>query len=230
MIFILVSPVAFQQSCVYIFNEMVRDRETKMAESLKIMGLNKYMYALSFLIQRALWTTVTCLILALMTYYINSDFITVWMAVQLFFAIWFLGVSNLGLSLVVQNLFRDPKLATICAPFLLFLPTGVALLGIITPSTTGVANNWVQYFFWVPTFPFEVILADIFLVDGQPPFFETSAAIAWVVIVLLTPIYFYLHIYLSSVIPDSYGVTESCCFCLRKKRPIEIETEFESDE
>lgn len=50
VIFILISPVAFQQSCVYIFNEMVKDRQNKMQESLKIMGLNKYMYALSFLI------------------------------------------------------------------------------------------------------------------------------------------------------------------------------------
>lgn len=42
---------------------------------------------------------------------------------------------------------------------------------------------------------------------------------------LLIPIYFYLHIYLSSVIPDSYGVNESCCFCLRKKRPVGHEIE-----
>ena len=71
IIFILIAPVAFQQSCVYIFNTMVRDRENKMKESLKIMGLNKYMYALSILLQRAIWVTVTCLMIAVMTYVFN---------------------------------------------------------------------------------------------------------------------------------------------------------------
>lgn len=52
---------------------MVRDRETKMKESLRIMGLNKYMYALSFLVQRGIWVTVTCLIISMMTYFLNMD-------------------------------------------------------------------------------------------------------------------------------------------------------------
>ena len=34
VIFILVTPAAFQQSCVAIFNEMVKDRETRMKETL----------------------------------------------------------------------------------------------------------------------------------------------------------------------------------------------------
>ena len=34
IIFLLITPVAFQQSCVFIFNEMVKDRESKMKESL----------------------------------------------------------------------------------------------------------------------------------------------------------------------------------------------------
>jgi len=79
-----------------------------------------------------------------------------------FIALWLLAVNNLGLSLVVQNFFKDAKLAAICAPFLLFLPTGVALLCIITPITSMQPNNWVQYLFWMPTFPFEVVLTQIF--------------------------------------------------------------------
>jgi len=34
--------------------------------------------------------------------------------------------------------------------------------------------------------------------------------------VLLSPIYFFLHIYFEAIVPDAYGVTESCCFCLRR--------------
>ena len=135
-----------------------------------------------------------------------------------------MALDNLGMSLVIQNFFTDPKLSAICAPFLLFLPTGVALLGIITPLTSGEPNNWIQYLFFCPTFPFEVILTHIFKfevpVPGMPTltFFTVSEGWAWATLVLLTPIYFMLHIYLEAIIPDAYGVTESCCFCFRKRQ------------
>ena len=218
VIFILLAPVAFQQSCVFIVNEMVRDRETKMKESLRIMGLNKYMYALSFLVQRGIWTTMTCLIMAIMTYVMNSDTIGFGAAIQLFLALWLLALDFLALSIFIQNFFNNPKLAAVCAPFLFFLPTGVAMLGLITPVTTLEPNNWVQYMFFLPTFPFEVVLTEIFQPDASFSFFEVSSAAAWVFLVLLTPIYFFLHIYVEAIIPDAYGVTESCCFCLRKSR------------
>ena len=71
MLFVLICPIAYQQSCVFIFNEMVRDRETKMVESLKIMGLNKYMYALSHLLQRVIYVAFTTFIISLMTFVQN---------------------------------------------------------------------------------------------------------------------------------------------------------------
>jgi len=43
-----------------------------------------------------------------------------------------------------------------------------------------------------------------------------SAGAAWAALVLQTPIYFFLHIYTEAVLPDAYGVTESCCFCFRR--------------
>ena len=101
VIFILIAPVAFQQSCVFICQEMVKDRETKMKESLKIMGLNKYMYALSYLVQRAIWVTMTVLIICVMTYLMNKSKLSFGQFLQLFVALWFLAIDNLGLSLVI---------------------------------------------------------------------------------------------------------------------------------
>ena len=163
---------------------MVRDRENKMKESLKIMGLNKYMYALSILLQRSIWVAVTCFIIAIMTYALNPDFITFGTAMKLFVALLFLAINNLGLSLVVQNFFKDSKLAAICAPFLLFLPTGIALLCIITPITSLEPCNWVQYLFWLPTFPFEVVLTQVFQPEAVGLFFEVSPAAAWITLVI----------------------------------------------
>lgn len=50
----------------------------------------------------------------------------------------------------------------------------------------------------------------------MPPFFEVSVGAAWTALVLQAPIYFFLHIYIEAVMPDAYGVTETCCFCLRR--------------
>ena len=110
---------------------MVKERETRMKESLKIMGLNKWMYALSFLVQRGIWVSVTVLILTMMTYFVNTEYINFGQAVKLFIALWLLAIDTLGMSLVVQNFFSNSKLAAMVAPFLLFLPTGIAMLGII---------------------------------------------------------------------------------------------------
>lgn len=76
----------------------------------------------------------------------------------------------------------------------------------------------------MPTFPFEVVLTEIFKFESDDPniptleFFNINAGVAWAFLVLLTPIYFFLHIWLEAIIPDAYGVTESCCFCFRSSR------------
>ena len=58
--------------------------------------------------------------------------------------------------------------------------------------------------------------------------FATSEGVAWGTLVLLLPIYYFLHIYLESVLPDAYGINETCCFCLRgKKKPVEEENDEE---
>ena len=50
LILLLLCPIIFQQSATYIGNQMVKDRETKMKETLKIMGLKSWIYALAFLV------------------------------------------------------------------------------------------------------------------------------------------------------------------------------------
>ena len=47
---VMLTPFVFLFSGIYIFSEMVHERETRMKESLKIMGLNKWMYPLSFML------------------------------------------------------------------------------------------------------------------------------------------------------------------------------------
>jgi len=74
---------------------------------------------------------MTVLIMTLVSWLINTQYIDFGMAVQLFFAIWLLAFDTLALSLLLQNFFSDSKLASMIAPFILFLPTGLAMLAII---------------------------------------------------------------------------------------------------
>jgi uncharacterized membrane protein YjgN (DUF898 family) len=50
VLLVLVTPFIYQSSTNYVANEMVRDGETKMKETLKIMGLRPWIYSLSFLV------------------------------------------------------------------------------------------------------------------------------------------------------------------------------------
>ena len=42
--------------------------------------------------------------------------------------------------------------------------------------------------------------------------------LTWACLILECPIYYLLYMYLDQVIPDTYGISKSCCFCLRKNR------------
>ena len=69
------------------------------------------------------------------------------------------------------------------------------------------------------------MLTSIFQPIEGVELFKTSSEVAWCVLVILLPCYYFLHIYLESVLPDAYGINETCCFCFRSKKPIAVEDE-----
>lgn len=38
---------------------------------------------------------------------------------------------------------------------------------------------------------------------------------AWVCLAFQAPVWFMVHLYLENIMPDNYGISKSCCFCLR---------------
>ena len=73
LMLILVCPIIFQQSSNYIGNQMVKDRETKMKETLKIMGCESWIYALSFMIQRGVWMIFPTIFVSIFIFLFNQD-------------------------------------------------------------------------------------------------------------------------------------------------------------
>jgi hypothetical protein len=160
VLLLLAVPFVYQSSTNYVANEMVRDGETKMKETLKIMGLKPWIYSLSFLVQQGLWLIFPCLALTLCIIVEMSEVIDGSATAPLFFCFWLYSLGMLSLTMVFSNFFSNSKLVNMVLNVIFFVPTGIAMATVISPGTTGISNDWIQYLFWLPNFPWTVIAVD----------------------------------------------------------------------
>ena len=141
---------------------MVKDRDTKMKETLKIMGLKPWIYAIGFLVQRGIWMIFPNFFICLFIYIFNSAQYNAGHVIVLFIALWLFGCGMLAVTMVVQNFFKESKLIAMLVPILQFIPMGVAMTLLINPIITeDTTDNLIQYLFWFPTFPFTVIMTNL---------------------------------------------------------------------
>lgn len=115
----------FTQGVIFILNQMVSDKESKMRETLKIMGLSRTAYGTSYLLMQGLITLVSAVILwlaiVLPIQFSGNDFnyLTIIASTRgkcsvlpLFFAILMFGLNINGFAQVISTLFSDSKLAS----------------------------------------------------------------------------------------------------------------------
>ena len=102
---LLLAPFVYQSSTNYVANELVRDKETKMKETLKIMGLKPWIYSLSFLVQQGLWLIIPCLSMTITIYIFCSEVIDAADMAAIFFSLWFYSLGMLSLTMVLSNFF-----------------------------------------------------------------------------------------------------------------------------
>jgi uncharacterized membrane protein YwaF len=119
--------------------------------------------------------------------------------------------------MLLQNIFRNSQLVNVVMPFLFFVPTGVAMTLLLTPVLTHEPNEWIEYLFWFPSFSFTVVIVNI-LEESPEQYFTASNALAWICLVIVCPLYYLLHLYVESIMPDNYGISKSCCFCFNSCR------------
>lgn len=215
ILIILLAPVATFQTTTQMVTEMVTERSNKMRESLKIMGLNQYVYAFSHVLLRAIVSTLLGILLALFIWLYNKEHIEFSSFLLLAAAFILNNLNTLTFVLVLQNFFENARMSAIILPTLQMFPTGVAMLSILLPIVNSQENNWIEFLFWLPTFPFTVQIAHIFEPDNT--YFGVSVSVAWIVAVCLSPVYFFLHIYLENIVPNTFGVSRSCCYCFSRK-------------
>lgn len=130
-------------------------------------------------------------------------------AIQFIIVATIFGLGMICYTLTITTLFSDSKLSTQIGGLALILPIAVFM--------ALYRNNLplVQLFYWIPHFPMTAILThyvDAFSVA------DLNMGFAWVALILNIPLHFALYMYLDQVVPNTYGISKSCCFCLRRKR------------
>ena len=58
---------------------------------------------------------------------------------------------------------------------------------------------------------------------------EIKPIFAWIALVGSIPCYLVIYVYLDSVVPNAYGISKPCCFCLRKRKQIDSGVEKNGD-
>ena len=123
---------------------MVKDRETKMKETLKIMGCESWIYALSFMVQRGVWMFFPTFFVSLFIWLFNQEYLTFGTAAILFVMLWFFGMGMLGVAMLIQNFFRNSQLVPMVMPFIFFIPTGIAMTIVLGPVVDPtMTNQWI---------------------------------------------------------------------------------------
>lgn len=188
-----------------------------MKETLKIMGMESWVYSMGFLVMRGIWMTIPTLLVVLFIWLFNTTDLGDGTLVYLFLLLWIFGAAMLTFTLFVQNFFSSPDLVSMVLPFLFFIPVGLAMTIVLGPILTRETNDWTQYLFFYPTFPFMVIMVD--LLDQSPlEMFSVSAATSWVCLILQIPFFFFLHLYTEAVIPNNFGISKHPFFCCQRNR------------
>lgn len=148
----------------------------------------------------------------------------------LFAVLWLFGFGMLGVSMFGQNFFRNSQLVAMVMPFIFFIPTGISMVLVLEPVISQTPNDWIQYLFWFPTFPFAVCAVDL-LNATEVEYFSVQPAVAWAFLVIQCPLYFLLHMYMEAILPDNYGIRKGVCCCFagcRKRSRLNATVEAQS--
>ena len=131
----------------------------------------------------------------------------------------------------MSSFFHDSKVATQIGIFILFVPCSIFLFSIVTVITqmllhwfstvlelTDDSFNGHYYFqigYILPHFSFGVIFLE-FLTKGGATVLDFNVAVAWITLILQTPVYLALYLYFDAIVPNQFGIALKCCFCLRR--------------
>ena len=136
------------------------------------------------------------------------------------------GFSLVSLSLLISSFLRDSKVASQIGMFVVYLPCSIFLALFITVTILSLdvkSGNLDDYWgttvfqvgYVLPHFSFGIVFLE-FLTKGGATLLGYNVALAWISLVLQTPLYLLLHVYFDAIIPNNFGISQKCCFCLKR--------------
>lgn len=104
----------------------------------------------------------------------------------------------------------------------MFFPLAISIfIGLETLLPLGHAQSartTLTCLYFLPWFPFQVVAFESIYKGGAEVFMKLNPSWAWVCLSLQPLIYFVLYLYLDNVIPNAYGISKDCFYCLRCRR------------
>ncbi len=178
-----------------------------MRETLRIMSMKSGAYGLSYFLTQVIITIFTAIVLSIV--FSIKSFIPSGEGFVLFIILLLQGISMLFMSMIITTLFRDSKLSVQMGSLILTLP----FILFVCLYNIDPLNPWRVYLcYFLPHFPSTVLITSLVSEDSL-----LSVPASWVTLVIISPTYYALYWYLDQVVPDTYGISKSCCFCLRKR-------------
>ena len=204
-----------------------------MKETLKIMSLNRWSYALSYFITQGVFAVFTGVMVFIGFWgTFTSDGKSTRQDLTLFFGLILFGLNCVSQTMAMSTLFTDSKIATYAGIMVMFIPTNILFYTFITmiqKSVTSVieikpyhGEQWFELLYIFPHFSFGRILLEYLIDDGANKLlFKLLLPLplenAWYAAVFTTVFYFLLYMYLDAIIPNAYGIAQPCCFCCKRR-------------
>ena len=137
--------------------------------------------------------------------------------------IFLFGIALLSLAMVMSTFFVDSKLAGQLSNFLLYLPTSIYFFALSMHIVNLMKSDeapfmWLQLGYFMPHFPFGMIMLKILLPGWVFETLNCDITVAWVCLAISIPIYVMLYMYLDAVMPNTFGIRNSCCFCFKRSQ------------
>lgn len=108
--------------------------------------------------------------------------------------------------------------------YLLLLPTSIYFyamtkrMDLLPPYTDSLGYQLFPLTYIMPHFSFSVVMLQFYMKGGPHWLLHLDVDFAWYCLLAATPFYIFLYMYLDGIIPNAFGIRESCCFCLKCRR------------
>lgn len=221
----LVVPSLFSFAQRFILQSIVEDKMNKMRETLQLMSLTRFGYAVSFFIFQGIFAIIGAVIFAIGMYNYAAVFPDDPSRDSLIFglAVFLFAIAQIPYCMTLSTLFTDSKLASQIGGILLLIPELVFLWFAAQKDN----SKYTLYaFFPLPVVPACSIFvklstnndpqyADLKIIDAN--FLSWEAC--WAALIVDSIFWLFVYIYLDAVMPSNYGVQRHPCFCFIKQGP-----------